>query len=253
MIVAGVAAVVSGGASGLGEGSVRALVAAGARVAILDRDAANAERVAAATGALACACDVTDEASLASALDAAAVRNGAARIVVSCAGIGTAKRVLGRDGPMPLADFERVVRVNLIGTFNLVRLAAARISALEPLADGERGAIVLTASVAATDGQIGQAAYAASKGGIVALTLPLAREFAQFGVRVNTIAPGLFATPLMDELPGEVQANLAASIPFPKRLGAPDDFADLVLAVLRNAYLNGETIRLDGSLRLPPR
>ena len=179
--------------------------------------------------------------------------HGDARIVVNCAGIGTARRVIGRDGPMPLPDFERVVRVNLIGTFNVVRLAAAPMTLLEPLDTGERGVVVMTASVAAFEGQVGQAAYAASKGGIVALTLPLARELAQFGIRVITIAPGLFETPLLGELPPEAQAALGASIPFPKRLGTADEYAQLVVACCENAFLNGETIRLDGALRLPPR
>jgi NAD(P)-dependent dehydrogenase (short-subunit alcohol dehydrogenase family) len=253
MILDSVAALVTGGASGLGAGTVRALRAAGARVAIFDRDAQRAQAVADETGATAYACDVADETSVTAALDAAAAANGEARIIVHCAGIGTAKRIIGRDAPMPLADFERVVRVNLIGTFNVTRLAAQRLSRLEPLADGERGVVITTSSVAAFDGQLGQAAYAASKGGIVSLTLPMAREFAQFGIRVLNVAPGLFKTPLMDELPPEVQTSLGASIPFPKRLGTPDDYADLVLALIRNPYINGESIRLDGALRLPPR
>jgi NAD(P)-dependent dehydrogenase (short-subunit alcohol dehydrogenase family) len=253
MTIEGSVAVVTGGASGLGAGTVRALAAAGARVAILDRDAGRANAVAAETGASAHTCDVSDEAAVTAALDAAAERHGAVRILVNCAGIGTAKRVVGRDGPMPLADFERVVRVNLFGTFNVTRLAAYRMSTLDPFDSGERGIIVQTASVAAFEGQLGQAAYAASKGGIVALTLPLARELAQFGIRVVTVAPGLFATPLMGELPPEVQQSLAASIPFPKRLGTAEDYADMVLALVRNPYVNGETIRLDGALRLPPR
>jgi NAD(P)-dependent dehydrogenase (short-subunit alcohol dehydrogenase family) len=173
---------------------------------------------------------------------------------MNIAGIGTAKRIVQRDGsPAPLEDFERVVRINLVGTYNVTRLVAARIVALEPLADGERGVIVNTASVAAFDGQVGQEAYSASKGGIVGMTLPLARDLAQFGVRVCTIAPGLFATPLMKELPEEVQQNLAASIPFPKRLGLPEEFAALALHIARNGHLNGEVIRLDGALRMAPR
>ncbi len=253
MKTSGTAAIVTGGASGLGAGTARALAAAGARVAILDRDGARAAAVAGEIGGSAHVCDVADEAAVAAALEAARERHGEARILIACAGIGTAKRVIGRDGPMPLADFERVIRVNLLGTFNVTRLAASRMAALPPLEDGERGVVVQTASVAAFDGQLGQAAYAASKGGIVALTLPLAREFAQFGIRVLTVAPGLFATPLMDELPPDVQAALGASIPFPKRLGTAADYADLVLALVGNAYVNGETIRLDGALRLPPR
>ena len=183
----------------------------------------------------------------------AAARHGAARILVNCAGIGPAKRIVGKDGAMPLADFERVIKVNLIGTFNMLRLAAADMSTLAPLADGERGVIVSTASVAAYEGQVGQAAYAASKGGVVSLTLPAARELAQFGIRVLAIAPGIFATPMLRSLPDEVQASLAASVPFPKRLGEPSEYADLVMTCLRNVALNGEVIRLDGALRLAPR
>ena len=250
---AGTAAVVTGGASGLGAGTARALAAVGARVAIFDRDADNAAAVAAEIGGSAHVCDVADEAAVTAALDEARRHHGDIRILVTCAGIGTAKRVIGRDGPMPLADFERIIRVNLIGTFNVTRLIAHHMSALEPLDGGERGVVAQTASVAAFDGQVGQAAYSASKGGVVALTLPLAREFAQFGIRIVTIAPGVFATPLLNELPPEIQASLAASVPFPKRLGVPADFAELTLSIVRNGYLNGETIRLDGALRLPPR
>ena len=178
---------------------------------------------------------------------------GAPRILASIAGIGTAKRIVGREGPQPLEDFARVVRVNLIGSFNMLRLAAAEMAELEPLEDGERGVVVQTASVAAFDGQVGQAAYAASKGGVVSMTLPAARELAQFGIRVLTIAPGLFLTPLTAELPAAAQESLAASIPFPKRLGRPDEFAELVLGCVVNVALNGEVIRIDGALRLPPR
>jgi len=251
--VAGTAAIVTGGASGLGAATARRLAALGAKVGVLDRDAARAQSVAAEIGGIAAPCDVSDADAVTAALAAVRAQHGDARIVVNCAGIGTARRVIGRDGPMPLPDFERVVRVNLIGTFNVIRLAAAPMTALEPLDTGERGVIVMTASVAAFEGQVGQAAYAASKGGIVALTLPLARELAQFGVRVVTIAPGLFETPLLGELPPEAQAALGASIPFPKRLGTADEYAQLVVACCENAYVNGETIRLDGALRMPPR
>ncbi len=254
MNVQGASAVVTGGASGLGEAVARALAAAGARVAVLDVDAARADRVAADIGGVATRCDITDGASVTAALDAATRAHGVPRIVMNIAGIGSARRVVGKDGsPAPLEDFERVVRVNLIGTYNVARLAAARIVALEPLADGERGVMVNTASVAAFDGQVGQEAYAASKGGIVGMTLPLARDLAQWGVRVVTIAPGLFATPLLNELPEAVQQSLAASIPFPKRLGRPDEFASLALEIVRNGHLNGEVIRLDGALRMAPR
>ena len=253
MNVAGHAAVVSGGASGLGAATARRLAALGAKVGILDRDASRAAAVASEIGGIAAACDVADQDGVAGALEHVRAQHGAARILVNCAGIGTARRMIGRDGPMPLDEFERVIRVNLIGTFNVTRLAAAAITALEPLANGERGVVVMTASVAAFEGQIGQAAYAASKGGIAALTLPLARELAQFGVRVLTIAPGLFETPLLGELPPEAQASLGASIPFPKRLGSPDEYAQLVVQCCENAFLNGETIRLDGALRMAPR
>ncbi len=253
MQMAGQAALVTGGGSGLGAATAAMLAEAGCRVAVLDRDAARAEDVAGRIGGVAVACDVTDDAGAAAAVAAAAARHGAARILVNCAGIGTAARIVGRNGAMPLAAFERVIRVNLIGTFNLLRLAAAGMSTLDPLADGERGVIVNTASIAAYDGQVGQAAYAASKGGIVALTLPAARELARFGVRVLTIAPGLFATPLLAELPAEVQHSLGASIPFPARLGQPAEFAALVRTCVENPFLNGETIRLDGALRMAPR
>ncbi|MDR7299411.1 NAD(P)-dependent dehydrogenase (short-subunit alcohol dehydrogenase family) [Pelomonas aquatica] len=257
MNISGQTALVTGAGSGLGEAVARALAAQGARVALLDINEAGAQRVAADIGAdlaLALRCDITDAASVTAALDAAAAAFGPARILMNIAGIGSAKRIVQRDGsPAPLEDFERVVHINLIGTYNVTRLAAARIVALEPLADGERGVIVNTASVAAFDGQVGQEAYSASKGGIVGMTLPLARDLAQFGVRVCTIAPGLFATPLMKELPEEVQQNLAASIPFPKRLGQPEEFAALALHIASNGHLNGEVIRLDGALRMAPR
>lgn len=253
MHVKGHAALVTGGGSGLGAATARALGAAGAAVAILDMDAARAERVAREIGGRAFACDVSDAAAAETAVAAAAAAHGAARILVNCAGIGPAQRIVGRDGPMALAAFRRVVEVNLIGSFNLLRLAAAAMMGLPPLAEGERGVVLLTASVAAFEGQIGQAAYAASKGGIVALTLPAAREFARAGVRVNTIAPGLFNTPLLANLPQPAQDGLAASVPFPARLGRPEEYARLVLDIIANPMLNGATIRLDGALRLAPR
>jgi len=251
--VAGHSVVVTGAASGLGAATARRLAALGAKVGVLDLDGVRAQTIADEIGGFAAQCDVADADGVAAALAAAAARHGAARVLVNCAGIGTARRTIGRDGPMPLPEFERVVRVNLIGTFNVTRLAAAAMAVLEPLENGERGVVISTASVAAFEGQIGQAAYAASKGGIVALTLPLARELAQFGIRVMTIAPGLFQTPLLGELPPEVQASLGASIPFPKRLGTAEEYAQLVVSCCENAFLNGETIRLDGALRLPPR
>jgi NAD(P)-dependent dehydrogenase (short-subunit alcohol dehydrogenase family) len=247
-------ALVTGGGSGLGEAVARQLAAQGAKVAVLDVNASSAQRVAAAIGGLACTCDITDSASVTAALNAAEAVHGPARIVMNIAGIGTARRVIQRDGsPAPLEDFERVVRINLIGTYNVIRLAVARITKLEPLADGERGVVVNTASVAAFDGQVGQEAYAASKAGVAGMTLPLARDLAQWGVRVCTVAPGLFATPLLQELPPEVQQALASSIPFPRRLGQPDEFAALALHIVVNGHLNGEVIRLDGALRMAAR
>ena len=247
------AALVTGGASGLGEATARALSAAGARVALLDRDPARLAQVAAEIGAIGLVCDVTSEEGLAQAVAAAQERHGVARILVNCAGVAPGARVLGRDGPMKLESFRQVVSVNLIGTFNAIRLFAAASMALDPLKDGERAVIVNTASIAAFDGQIGQAAYAASKAGIAGLTLPIARELASSAIRVCTIAPGLFSTPLMDGLPEQVREGLAATVPFPHRLGAPKEFAALALHIVENAMLNGETIRLDGALRMAPR
>ena len=258
MKIDGQAALVTGGASGLGAATARELARRGAKVAVLDRNAEGARAVAAEIGGLGLGCDITSADSVAAALAAAEAVHGPARLLMNVAGIGTARRIVGRDGtPAPLDEFERVVRVNLVGTYNVTRLVAARMVALEPLDEptntGERGVIVNTASVAAFDGQVGQEAYAASKGGVVSMTLPLARDLAPFGVRVCTIAPGLFLTPLMAELPEAVQASLAASIPFPKRLGRPEEFAQLAAAIVENAALNGEVIRLDGALRLAPR
>ncbi len=254
MQISGQSAIVTGGGSGLGEAVARELARQGAKVAVLDVNAAGAQRVAGEIGGIACTCDVTDSASVTAALDAATAAHGVPRIVMNIAGIGSAKRIIAKDGsPAPLEDFERVVRINLIGSYNVARLAAARTATLEPLADGERGVIVNTASVAAFDGQVGQEAYSASKGGIVGMTLPLARDLAQWGIRVCTIAPGLFHTPLMAQLPEPVQQSLAASIPFPKRLGRPDEFAALAAHIVTNVHLNGEVIRLDGALRMAPR
>ena len=247
------AAIVTGGASGLGAATARRLAAQGARVAVCDLNAKLAERVAAEIGGVAVVCDVADAGSAEAAIVTASRAHGPARVLVNCAGIGVARRVIGRDGPMPLADFDRVIRVNLIGSFNMLRLATADMSKLEPLETGERGVVISTASVAAYDGQIGQSAYSASKGGIVAMTLPIARELAQFGIRVLTIAPGLFLTPLLANLPQEAQDSLAASIPFPRRLGHADEFASLALHMIDNPYLNGEVVRLDASLRMAPR
>jgi NAD(P)-dependent dehydrogenase (short-subunit alcohol dehydrogenase family) len=247
-------ALVTGGASGLGAATARRLAAAGAKVAVCDLNAKLAESVAAEIGGVAVVCDVSDASSAEAAIVAASKAHGPARVLVNCAGIGVAKRVIGREGPMPLAEFEKVIRVNLIGSFNMLRLATAEMSKLEPLAaTGERGVVISTASVAAYDGQIGQSAYSASKGGIVAMTLPIARELAQFGIRVLTIAPGLFLTPLLANLPQEAQDSLAAAIPFPRRLGHADEFASLAMHMIDNPYLNGEVVRLDASLRMAPR
>lgn len=254
MNITGHTAIVTGGGSGLGAETARTLARLGARVAVLDINGDAAQTVAAEIGGFGQACDITDSAALERALDAAAEALGPARMLMNVAGIGGAKRIIGRDGaPMPLEDFRRAVEVNLIGTFNVTRLVAARMATLPPMEDGERGVIVCTASVAAFDGQIGQEAYAASKGGIVSLTLPLARDLARHGIRVCTIAPGLFLTPLLYKLPEEMQKSLGESIPFPKRLGKPEEFASLAAHVVTNASLNGEVIRLDGALRLPPR
>lgn len=254
MNIQGQAALVTGGASGLGAATARELARRGARVAVLDRNGEGAKAIAAEIGGLGLACDITSADSVAQAIAAAREAHGPARILMNIAGIGTARRIVGKDGtPAPLEDFKRVVEVNLVGTYNVTRLVAAEMVALDPMADGERGVVVCTASVAAFDGQVGQEAYSASKGGIVAMTLPLARDLSQFGVRVCTIAPGLFLTPLMAELPQPVQESLAASIPFPKRLGKPEEFAQLASTIVENLSLNGEVIRLDGALRLAPR
>lgn len=253
MEISGRTAFVTGGGSGLGAATARALAATGAIVAIFDRDAAKGEAVAEEIGGRFFACDVADAASAEAAIAEAVAELGAPSVLVSCAGIGTAARIVGREGPMPLDAFERVIRVNLLGSFNMMRLAAARMSVAEADGNGQRGVIISTASVAAYEGQIGQAAYAASKGGIVSLTLPAAREFARFGIRVLAIAPGLFLTPLLAELPDETKEALGASIPNPARLGRPEEFAELVLAMVRNDYLNGEVVRLDGALRMQPK
>jgi NAD(P)-dependent dehydrogenase (short-subunit alcohol dehydrogenase family) len=253
MDIKGHAAIVTGGASGLGAATARELARAGARVACLDLNVDAARAVAEEIGGHWARCDVTDAEQSAAALAEARGKHGAARILVNCAGIGPAKRIVGRDGPMPLAEFSRVIEINLIGTFNMTRLAAADMQGLAPLADGERGVILLTASVAAFEGQIGQAAYAASKGGVAALTMPAARELAQFGIRVNAIAPGIFSTPMLAALPEEAQKSLAAAVPFPKLLGRPDQFASLARHIIENTYINGEVIRLDGALRMGPR
>ena len=250
MDIRGHAAIVTGGASGLGAATARMLAEAGAKVAIFDVNQKAAVDVARDINGFAVGCDVTNAAATEAAFTKAAADHGTPRILINCAGIGPAKRIVGREGPMPLADFERVIAINLIGTFNALRLAGAAMQNLQPLQDGERGIIVCTASVAAYEGQIGQAAYAASKGGVVALVMPAAREFAQFGIRVNAIAPGIFSTPMLHSLPEAAQQSLAASVPFPKLLGQPPQYAALVRHMIENRYLNGEVVRLDGALRM---
>jgi NAD(P)-dependent dehydrogenase (short-subunit alcohol dehydrogenase family) len=250
MDVKGHAAIVTGGGSGLGEATARALAAAGAKVAIFDIAEEAANRVASDIGGIACFCDVTNDESSKAAGTKAHEAHGAARIVVQCAGIAPPLKIVGRKGPHPLDIYIKVVNVNLIGVFNVMRLAAADMQNLEPLETGERGVIINTASIAAFEGQVGQAAYASSKMGVVGLTLPAAREFAKAGIRVLCIAPGVFATPMMAALPEETQKSVGASVPFPARLGDPKEFAALVMHMCENSYLNGEVIRLDGALRM---
>jgi NAD(P)-dependent dehydrogenase (short-subunit alcohol dehydrogenase family) len=254
MKIEGQAALVTGGASGLGEATARELARLGARVAVLDVNLEQAQAVAKDIDGVACKCDITDTASLQAALDKATTAHGPARILMNIAGIGTAKRIVGKDGnAAPLEEFVRVVNINLIGTYNATRLFAAQCAKLAPMEDGERGVIMFTASVAAFDGQVGQQAYSASKAGLAGMTLPMARDLAQHGIRVCTVAPGIFATPLLKQLPEAVQQSLAASIPFPARLGKPEEFAQLACHIVTNTHLNGEVIRLDGALRMAPR
>ncbi len=254
MNIQGHAALVTGGGSGLGEATARELARLGAKVAVLDLNLESAQRVATDIGGVAVQCNVSDPESMQTAIDTAAAAHGPARILMQIAGIGSAKRVVGKDGnAAPLEDFAKVINVNLIGTYNAARLFAAACAKLAPMEDGERGVMVFTASVAAFDGQVGQQAYSASKAGVAGMTLPMARDLAQHGIRVCTIAPGLFLTPLMKTLPEPVQQSLAASIPFPQRLGKPEEFAQLATHIVTNGHLNGETIRLDGALRMAPR
>ena len=253
MDVKGHAAIVTGGGSGLGAETARFLAKAGAKVTVLDLQAATAEAVASEIGGLGLACDVGSAEAAEAAVAQAKEAHGPVRVLVNCAGIAPAKRIVGRDGAMPLEAFEQVIRANLIGSFNLLRLAAAEMLAEEPLDDGERGVIISTSSIAANEGQIGQAAYAASKAGVVGMTLPAAREFAKNGVRVLAIAPGLIGTPLLLNMPPEVQDSLAAQVPFPHRFGRPDEFARLVLHLVENVMINGEVVRLDGAMRMQAR
>ena len=234
----------------MGAASARLLAAQGAKVAIFDLHGEQAAQVASEIGGIAFTCDIADEEQVKQAIAMASKKHGTARILVNCAGIGPSARIVSKAGPMPLSDFEKVIRVNLLGSFNMMRLVAAEMIASEPLEDGARGVIISTASVAAYEGQLGQAAYSASKGGIVSLTLPAAREFAQFGIRVNAIAPGLFETPLLQGLSEEATRSISAGIPFPKRMGQAEEFAALALHIVQNSYINGEVIRIDGALRM---
>ena len=252
MDIKGSVAIVTGGGSGLGAATARALAARGAKVGVIDLNEANAKAVADEIGGLACVCNVADEAAATAAIAAVEKAYGAPRILINCAGIGGSHRIVGKQGPYPLDAFVRVINVNLIGTFNMIRLFAARALTVPPQGE-ERGVVVNTASVAAFEGQIGQAAYSASKGGVVGMTLPIARDLAQHAIRVNTIAPGLFLTPLLMGLSEEVRASLGAQVPFPSRLGEPPEYAALAVHIVENPMLNGETIRLDGAIRMQPR
>jgi len=254
-----IAAVVTGGASGLGEGTARAIAATGARVALFDLNAEKGEAIAKEIGGIFCSVDVTDDASVAAAFEKARAAHGQERLTVNCAGIATGMKTVSRKKDTgeikahDMAQFERTVRVNLFGTFRVLSQSAAGMVTLDKLEDGERGLIVNTASVAAQDGQVGQAAYSASKGGVYAMTLPVARDLAQEGIRCNTILPGIMWTPMMAGMDQKIQDALAAQIPFPSRLGKPSDYASLVLELARNVYINGECIRLDGAIRMAPR
>jgi NAD(P)-dependent dehydrogenase (short-subunit alcohol dehydrogenase family) len=259
MKIDGIAAVVTGAASGLGEATARALAAKGAKVAVFDRDADKGEKVAAEIGGIYCEVDVTSDEKVAAAFAKAREAHGQERVLVNCAGVANAVKTVGRDKETgaikmyPLHQFELAISINLVGSFRCIAHSAAGMVTLDPLEDGERGAIVNTASVAAEDGQIGQAAYSASKGGVVAMTLPIARDLMNDGIRVNTILPGIFKTPMMAMMPQNVQDALAAQVPFPKRLGRPEEYASLACFMIESGYLNGESIRLDGSIRMAPR
>jgi NAD(P)-dependent dehydrogenase (short-subunit alcohol dehydrogenase family) len=252
MEIDGTAAIVAGGASGLGEATVRALAERGASITIADVNAEKGQALADELGMSFAACDVREESQVQSAVEQAAA-GAPLRIAICCAGTGWAQKVAGSKGPHPLLPFETIISINLIGTFNVLRHAATAMIATEPLEEGERGVCVNTASIAAFDGQIGQIAYSASKGGVVGMTLPAARDLAQYGIRVNTIAPGLFDTPLLAALPEEARLKLGAGVPYPQRLGRPAEYGQLVCQIVENRMLNGETIRLDGALRMPPR
>lgn len=252
MDVSGHAAIVTGGASGLGAATAQALAANGAKVAIFDLNMNAAQKMADEIGGIAVSCDVSSAESAETAVTEAREKHGPARILVSCAGIAPPKKIVGRDGAQPLETFAKVININLIGSFNLMRLAAADMQALDALETAERGVIINTASIAAFDGQIGQAAYAASKGGVASMTLPAARELAKSGVRVLAIAPGIFGTPMLYGLPDDVQKALGDSVPFPSRLGDPNEYAKLAMHMIDNVMMNGEVVRLDGALRMAP-
>ncbi|MAW82332.1 MAG: 3-hydroxy-2-methylbutyryl-CoA dehydrogenase [Parvularcula sp.] len=253
MKFSGTSAIVTGGASGLGGATAAALAGEGVKVAIWDLQEDKGEAHAKEIGGVFCKTNVADEDSVKAALEKSVAANGSPWILVNCAGIGTAEKTVGKNGVHRLDHFKRVIEINLVGTFNCIRLVAAEMEKNDPQADGERGVIINTASVAAFDGQIGQAAYSASKGGVVGMTLPIARDLMNIGVRVNTIAPGIFWTPMMAGMDQKVQDALAAMVPFPKRLGKPEEYASLALEICRNTMMNGETIRLDGAIRMQPR
>jgi NAD(P)-dependent dehydrogenase (short-subunit alcohol dehydrogenase family) len=253
MQIEGSSAIVVGGASGLGEATVRALHAKGAITTIADVNAEKGQALASELGLEFVSCDVREESQVEAAVQQAAASGGGLRIAVCCAGTGWAQKLAGSKGPHPLMPFETILQINLIGTFNVLRYAATAMIANEPAEDNERGVLVTTASIAAYDGQVGQIAYSASKGGVVGMTLPAARDLSQYGIRVNTIAPGLFDTPLLAALPEEARQKLGAGVPFPQRLGQPPEYAQLACQIVENRMLNGETIRLDGALRMPPR
>jgi NAD(P)-dependent dehydrogenase (short-subunit alcohol dehydrogenase family) len=249
-----IAAVITGGASGLGEATARELASEGVKVALFDLNAEKGEALAKELGGVFCQVDVSDETSVAAGFEKARAANGQERILINCAGIGAAVKTVGKDGAHPIGIFKKVVSVNLFGTFNCISQSAAGMCAEDPVTeDGERGVIVNTASVAAFDGQVGQAAYSASKGGIVGMTLPIARDLSRNGIRVNTIAPGLFNTPLLAAAPQEVKDALGAQVPFPPRLGHPTEFGTMARQICENSMMNGETIRLDGAIRMAPR
>lgn len=252
MDIKNTAALITGGASGMGAATARLLSKLGAKVALLDLNVSEAEKIATEISGIALECDVTKPESVEKAIATAQAKHGAARICINCAGIVHAKRMVGKDGPMPIAEFERVILINLIGTYNVMSLAATAMIPLQTVGE-ERGIIINTASIAAYEGQEGQTAYSASKGGVVALTLPVARELARFGIRVMTIAPGLVDTPMFSKITPEARESLYASVPFPHRLAKPEEFAHLAQHIIENAMLNGEVIRLDGALRMAPR